>query len=394
MKMTVKIAHLADTHLGYRQYGIQEREDDFYDAFKNVVDDIIEKDVDYVIHCGDLFEQPKPPIKALLVAQECFNKLMENNIEVYVIAGNHDILQRRKTSLPQELFENDNFHIISTKNNHHILKEDIYLTGLPYLQKVHEAQVKDMLDELVLETREHKHSILMLHGGVSKLFGFECEFENDTIPEGFDYYALGHIHERKMDKFKNGLLCYPGSTEIKNKGEISEYENKGKGYVLLSVDDSVKAEYVNIDLERKFIVCDIKYSELDMRLDEISDKINNEILVNTAKKPVLILNIKEGDFERSEVSGKIYDKLGDISLSVRLSYEPTIIIDDHEEIDDLLSPKMALINRINNELNEHFESLGVDLYSSLAKRDMEEAKEISDTFYEKFYNKGEENDNK
>ena len=28
--MTIKIAHLADTHLGYRQYGLQEREDDFH----------------------------------------------------------------------------------------------------------------------------------------------------------------------------------------------------------------------------------------------------------------------------------------------------------------------------------------------------------------------------
>ena len=33
--MTIKIAHLADTHLGYRQYGLQEREDDFYDSFIN-----------------------------------------------------------------------------------------------------------------------------------------------------------------------------------------------------------------------------------------------------------------------------------------------------------------------------------------------------------------------
>lgn len=391
--MTVKIAHMADTHLGYRQYGLEEREEDFYDAFKNVIDDIIEKKVDYVIHSGDLFEQPKPPIKALLVAQECFIKLMKNNIEVFVIAGNHDILQKRHSALPQELYENDNFHILSTKDNRYVLKEDIYLTGLPYLQKTHEEQVKEMLDDLVLETIEHKHSILMLHGGVKKFFDFECEFELDTIPEGFDYYALGHIHERILDNFKNGTLCYPGSIEIKNKGEIKEYKDKGKGYTLLTIDDEVHAEYVNLNLEREFIKRDIKYAELDKRLDEIVDIINNEILTKTSKKPILLLNIKEGKFERSEVSGKVIDKLGELALSIKLSYEPTI--EEGEIIDnpDLLSPEKALSEKIKNELGDHLEVLGLDLYDTLSKRNLEAAKEVSDTFYEKFYNKGEDHDN-
>lgn len=392
--MTVKIAHLADTHLGYRQYGLQEREEDFYDSFKNVIDNIIEQEVDYVIHCGDLFEQPKPPIKALLVAQECFTKLMNNNIEVYVIAGNHDILQRRKSSLPQELYKNDKFHIITTKDNHHVLKEDIYLTGLPYLQKIHEKIIQNKLNELVVETKEHKHSILMLHGGVKKLFTFECEFENDTIPEGFDYYALGHIHERKMDNFKNGLMCYPGSTDINNKAELKEYENNGKGYTLLTIDDEIHAEYVNLNLERRFIVKDIKYYELDEKIDAIANYIHEKILSETNKKPVVILNIKEGKFDRSEVSEKIYKKLGSISLTVRLSYEPTTDRTDGPEItEELLNPIKALKDKIGKELNSDLEDLGVELYRNLSKKQLEEAKEYSDTYFNKFYKTGEDNDN-
>lgn len=391
--MTVKIAHLADTHLGYKQYGLQEREEDFYDAFKNVVDDIIEKDVDYVIHTGDLFEHPKPPIKALLVAQECFTKLMKNNIEVYVIAGNHDILQRRNTSLPQELYENDNFHILSTNNNHFVLKEDIYLTGLPYLQKVHEERIKEMLDDLVLETIEHKHSILMLHGGVKTIFNFECEFELDTIPEGFDYYALGHIHERILKDFKNGIICYPGSTEIKNKGEVAEYNKNGKGYTLLTIDESIDVKHINVDLKRKFIIQDIRYPELDIKLDELADRINNKILTQTDKKPVIILTIKEGNFEKSEVSGKIYEKLNRISLTTRLNYEPTELTEKPEQIENLLSPIQALKREIDTCLGEPLEELGVQLYKELSKQQILEAKEVADTFYNKFYNEGEDNDN-
>ena len=45
----MKFAHLADTHLGYRQYGLFEREKDFYEVFEKVIDKIIEENVDFVV---------------------------------------------------------------------------------------------------------------------------------------------------------------------------------------------------------------------------------------------------------------------------------------------------------------------------------------------------------
>ena len=52
----MKFAHLADTHLGYRQFGLLEREKDFYEVFDKIIDKIIEEKVDFVIHSGDLFD--------------------------------------------------------------------------------------------------------------------------------------------------------------------------------------------------------------------------------------------------------------------------------------------------------------------------------------------------
>ena len=34
----MRIAHIADTHLGYRQYNIEERENDIYDAFCEAIE--------------------------------------------------------------------------------------------------------------------------------------------------------------------------------------------------------------------------------------------------------------------------------------------------------------------------------------------------------------------
>jgi DNA repair exonuclease SbcCD nuclease subunit len=41
----------------------------------------------------------------------------------------------------------------------------------------------------------------------------EAEAPPELIPEGFNYYAAGHVHDGYMGKFKTGLLVYSGCTE-------------------------------------------------------------------------------------------------------------------------------------------------------------------------------------
>jgi len=53
----LRILHFSDTH---NDLGINQREADFYDAFAQVIDAIVEIKPDYVIHTGDLFHRPHP----------------------------------------------------------------------------------------------------------------------------------------------------------------------------------------------------------------------------------------------------------------------------------------------------------------------------------------------
>ncbi|RAP45105.1 MAG: hypothetical protein BZ135_06475 [Methanosphaera sp. rholeuAM6] len=394
--MTITIAHLADTHLGYQQYGLIEREKDFYDSFENIIDDIIDKNVDYVIHSGDLFEHSKPPINALLCAQKGFLRLIENNIKIIVIAGNHDIVQKRETSIPQELYKNENFTILNHKNRVYEINEDIVIAGIQFIRKSLEESVKQILYEIQEEVQGYKHKILMLHGSTRKHFELNPEFELDTIPEGFDYYAMGHLHKRILEKdFKGGILSYPGSTDIREKGEISDYDSNGKGYNLLTIDDELKVEYVNIPLERKFIVESIKYPELDNKLDELEYEIKNDILTKYEKKPVLLINVKEGDFDKSEVSEKVYDKLKDLSLIIKLTYNPDIIIHGPSGENPKVRAEELIIEHLKEFKDEKITNLGLDLYKTLSQKNTEEAEEISERFYKKYYYniEGEKNDN-
>ena len=55
--MRAKFLHIADCHLGYRQYNLAERYNDFGRAFHRMIDIAIAEKVDFVLLAGDLFHK-------------------------------------------------------------------------------------------------------------------------------------------------------------------------------------------------------------------------------------------------------------------------------------------------------------------------------------------------
>ena len=111
----MRFAHLSDTHLGYRDLGILEREEDYYIEFERTVDRIIELDVDFVVHSGDLFQHSKPSTDPLLAFQKELIKLNKAGIPVYAISGNHDSRLRTKAKPPLLLFKQLGLNFILKK---------------------------------------------------------------------------------------------------------------------------------------------------------------------------------------------------------------------------------------------------------------------------------------
>jgi len=79
----VKLAHLADLHLGFRQYhrqtptGLNQREADAADAFRRAIDGVIAAAPEMVIIAGDLFHSVRPTNQAILVAYTQLHRLRE-----------------------------------------------------------------------------------------------------------------------------------------------------------------------------------------------------------------------------------------------------------------------------------------------------------------------------
>jgi len=85
-----RLLHISDTHLGKRQYGSDVRRNDFADAFKRAIELAVERNVDAVIHTGDLFDDPVPSLPTVMRCADALKPLEEHDIPFYGIVGNHE----------------------------------------------------------------------------------------------------------------------------------------------------------------------------------------------------------------------------------------------------------------------------------------------------------------
>jgi DNA repair protein SbcD/Mre11 len=85
----VKVLHTSDWHVGKR-IGRYDRADEYRQVVDEVVSIADAEGVDLVLHSGDLFDRPLPPVESLQVAFGGLVRLAGGGRPVVVIAGNHD----------------------------------------------------------------------------------------------------------------------------------------------------------------------------------------------------------------------------------------------------------------------------------------------------------------
>ena len=85
-----RLLHISDTHLGNRQYGSDTRRDDFANAFEQAIAVAVNRDVDAVVHTGDLFDDPVPSLETIVRTADALGPLEDHEIPFYGIVGNHE----------------------------------------------------------------------------------------------------------------------------------------------------------------------------------------------------------------------------------------------------------------------------------------------------------------
>jgi DNA repair exonuclease SbcCD nuclease subunit len=286
------IAHLADLHLGYRQYNILEREGDFYEAFNEAVDLIIQEHVKIVLIAGDIFHSSRPPISALYCMKSNLEKLSSKGVKVYCVLGDHDLPRRLGEHPPTVLFEGEFLKHVSRGNIEvEVDGGSLVITGMDRIPPSLSRECSKELEGLSRQAQERfGKRILLTHVPSSDILS---ELTLNDLPENYHYYALGHEHVRRVNSKGLGVAAYPGSIEIMDYSEVAYWKKDGKGFYIVDLSGSEpNVQKVNLTSIRPQEIFEIS-------LNEPLRKIEAEIsawLVSQHKKPVLHLLVKDPDY--------------------------------------------------------------------------------------------------
>jgi DNA repair protein SbcD/Mre11 len=239
----MRLIHISDLHLGYRQYqrqtptGINQREADIAAAFKRAIDKIVELKPDIVLIAGDVFHAVRPTNSAIVHAFQQFSRLKNAlpDAIIVMIAGNHDTPRSAETGCILRLFSPLGIHAVHGEPERlsfpdrelSILAVPDALRGFPALDPDPGA----------------KHNILLIH----------CELEGTLPPNAvpsersvveinpdeihasrWSYVALGHYHVYQK---RAPNMYYAGSMEYTSPnawGELAEEKSvklPGKGMI-------------------------------------------------------------------------------------------------------------------------------------------------------------------
>lgn len=279
----MKILHISDTHIGFSAYrkttpdGINQRELDTYDAFKQFVDYALEIKPDLIIHAGDFFDSVRPNNRAITLAINQLIRISKEKIPFVVIAGNHEHPKLKETGHIFSVIDHiEHFYPVYRAKYEKIPllinNKEVSIHAIPHceLKKQFEAELKKLKSE-----ENAEYNILVCHGAVKGIREFTMnEFNELTIPvkilsKDFDYIALGHYH--KYSRLANNAF-YSGSTE-----RFTFYDALDKkGFINIELQKKqLKTNFIELKTRPMVDTKPIKCTHLN--LEEVMKKIKQTI---------------------------------------------------------------------------------------------------------------------
>ncbi len=253
------VAHLADTHLGFRQYGIEERELDIYTLFEEAVDIAIRDGVKAIVISGDMFDKPRPPNRAIKIASDIIKKAHDKGVQVYSILGEHD-LPKKYDLPPQALIPYLRLLGTSKTPNVDVIRhegKDYFIVGISHHppRMKYLKVLKKKLNEVMLSVNG-KRTALMLHQNIKQFFLLEEGLDFADIPNEVAYVAMGHLHRRILKKLESGaIVAYAGSIDILRADEIDSWREVGKGFYIVDLSsDEATVHSINLDVRPQVVL--------------------------------------------------------------------------------------------------------------------------------------------
>ncbi len=275
----VKFLHTADWHIGRKLQGLDLLVDQEF-VFENLITEIKNINLDFLIIAGDLYDRSVPSKEATKLLQELLVKInIECNIPIFAISGNHD--SRERLAIGEAWFSKHKFYLHTRLEQafDKISYEDADIYLLPYFEPfeareyfedptltTHNAATKRVIDEIYKNLDTNKINILVAHTFVSG--GLETDSEREIsigtvenvaveVFDKFDYVALGHLHN--PNAINEERLKYSGSPMAYSFSEASQI--KGMRFVEVT-KESYSEEFIPLKQKRKLYNISASYEEV------------------------------------------------------------------------------------------------------------------------------------
>lgn len=248
----MRLAHLADLHLGFRRYerltsrGLNQREADTGLAFTRAIDGIIAAKPDAVVVAGDVFHSVRPTNSAIVLAYREFDRLRKAlpDAPIVVIPGNHDTPRSTDSVTLFGLLHDLGLQVVVGNQPRWFSFPE---KGVAFLAVPHAAVFVNPRPALE-PIAEERYQVLIIHGDAPwAMAAASKEMEaggavlerSEIEAEGWSYVALGHYHVQVKVAER---AWYSGALEYVSPdswGELREEKRlgiTGKGWLMVDLE--------------------------------------------------------------------------------------------------------------------------------------------------------------
>lgn len=222
------LLHLADVHLGARHIdmgadAVKQRERQMA-GFSRAIDEGLERSVDVVLICGDLFDSNAQPRRSVEHAVSELKRLTDRGIRVVIIPGSHDVYDSHSiyrafdmASLAGLPRGSDLLTVLTPEHPELVIRDlDLVVYGrVPAGRRAPHSP----LDGFSARADDRgSWKVGMIHG--SRRIPGKVETDEVIITDaeiaasGLDYLALGHWHSYSSGRSGDTVWAYPGAPEL------------------------------------------------------------------------------------------------------------------------------------------------------------------------------------
>jgi exonuclease SbcD len=287
----IKLLHTADIHLDSPLKSLALRDESLRDtivtatrgAFEQIVDCALSEQVAAVLIAGDLFDGKERSARTAAFLTGQMDRLRTADIRVFYIKGNHDA----ENPVTGTLDLPENVHVFGARGGKVQLADNVWIHGVSFAGKHAPDSLLPKFDAPVSGAM----NIAMLHTSLAGAPGHDpyapCTV-NDLAGMGFDYWALGHVHQRQVHN-EAPWIVMPGMPQGRDIGEFGP-----KSASLLTLSEGkisvTEVQTSRVEFERSEMVITDADSDDSLRA-RLRDRIRSIATAQQAPAGVLRLTL-------------------------------------------------------------------------------------------------------